>query len=194
MKSQNGYPVIASNRTTGGLPRLRKWIIPGTDRHVYLRDGSAGFLLVHLALWFSEAIERIGLGIWDDWGWAVRPVRGQVAGYSNHAAGCAVDLNATRHPRGVSLRTFSLSQVVAIRARLLLYRGCLRWGGDYRNSPTDGMHFEIVKPIGDVEKRALTLANTPRGRRILAANPGAWEVISSGTKMQGQPQPGTKAT
>src|SRR4051812_28143633 len=98
MKSQNGYPVIETNRTTGSLPRLRKWIIPGTDRHVFLRDGSVGFVLVHLALWFHNTIERLDRGVWDEWGWAVRPVRGQTTGYSNHAAGAAEDLNATLHP------------------------------------------------------------------------------------------------
>jgi hypothetical protein len=181
MLSQNGYPVLQTNRTTGALPRLRKWIIPGTNRHVFLRDGSAGFLLVHLALWFHERIEPIDRGTWDDWGWAVRPIRGQTTGYSNHAAGCAVDLNATLHPRGVSLATFKkIGQVALIRARLLFYRGVIGWGGDYQHSPIDGMHFEIRKNMTATERLARRLSTSPRGRQILAANPGAADVIWDG--------------
>ena len=95
MQSQNGFPVLATNHTTGPLPRLRKWVIPGANRHVYLRDGSVGFLLVHFALWFHETISRLDQGVWDEWGWAVRNVRGSSTVISNHASGTAVDLNAT---------------------------------------------------------------------------------------------------
>ena len=106
--SQNGYQVLLANNPTGPLPRLRRWQIGGTGRAVTLRDGSAGFLLAHVAHWFHANIEAIDTGILDDWGWAVRPVRGQTTGYSNHASGTAIDVNATRHPRGVAtLRTFT---------------------------------------------------------------------------------------
>lgn len=178
--AQNGYSVIETARFVGPLPRLRVWRIPDTDRHVSLRDGSAGFLLVHIALWWHERIEPVDQGILDDWGWAVRPVRGQTTGYSNHAAGTAVDLNATRHPRGVSLaRTFKAWQWVRIRARLRLYRGALRWGGDYQRSPVDGMHVEIVKPLPVVERIARRLARRGRGARVCEANPGSRAVIYS---------------
>lgn len=180
LTAQNGYPVLETNRTDGTLPRLRRWVIPGTGRYLYLRDGSVGFVLVHLALWFHERIERLDLGVWDDWGWAVRPVRGQASGYSNHAAGAAADLNATRHPRGVPVAsTFTGRQLRAIRLRLMVYAGVIRWGGDYAYSEPDGMHFEVIKPLAVVEKLARRLMRTPRGRRILAANPGAADVIRS---------------
>lgn len=178
MYAQNGYPVLETNRTTGPLPRLRQWQIPGCDRHIYLRDGSVGFVLLHLALWWHETIHPLDVGVWDEWGWAVRPVRGQTSGYSNHAAGAAEDLDATLHPRGrVLAATFKAAQVVRIRARLLMYRRVIRWGGDYEHSPIDGMHFEVVAPIGRCERLAKRLATTPRGRRIAAANPGAVGVI-----------------
>jgi hypothetical protein len=178
--SQNGYPVIESARTAGPHPRLRTFNIPGVKRTLNLRDGSVGFLLVHLALWWHETIHRLDTGTWDEWGWAVRPVRGQSSGYSNHAAGCACDLDATMHPRGVSIfKTFSLKQIALIHARLVVYRGCLRWGGDYQHSPQDGMHFEVVRNMAAVEKNARRLMKTPRGKRILAANPGLQAVILS---------------
>lgn len=176
----SGWPVLETNRTTGPLPRLRKWVIPGADRHLYLRDGSAGFLIIHFALWWHEKLERLDLGVWDEWGWAVRPVRGQTGGYSNHAGGVAADLNATRHPMGVPAgNTFTDSQIKKAKRRLRLYRGLLIWGA-FWNRP-DAMHVECANysQFKKIEKRARRLARTPRGRRILAANPGAREVIFS---------------
>jgi hypothetical protein len=177
--SQNAYSVLFDNRIDGGLPRLRKWVVPGADRHFLLRDGSAGFLLVHVAHWFDAEIERLDTGQWDDWGWAVRPIRGQSTGYSNHASGTAIDLNAVRHPRGkATASTFTGGQIDAIRRRLKMYDGCLRWGGDYQSTP-DGMHFEIDQPLKDCERVARALLERPRSKRILDANPGAREVILS---------------
>lgn len=177
----NGWPVLLDNRTDGPLPRLRKWVVPGANRHFYLRDGAAGFVLVHLLLWFHERVERLDSldPTWDDWGWAVRPVRGMTTGYSNHAGGVAADANATRHPIGVPVeRTFTKRQIVAIRRRLRLFRGLVVWGGDWRRP--DGMHFEVsAAPLSQVERLARRLMLTPRGRRILRANPGAKAVILS---------------
>lgn len=182
--SQNGWPVL-EQRTTGSLPRLRKWIVPGTGRHLVIRDGSAGFLLVLLTLWFHERVQRIDEGIWDEWGYAFRPVRGQSGGYSNHASGTAIDLNATRHPLGVAgTFTFRVGpRKVAAYARVRLhlarvFRGTIRWGGDYSNR-VDAMHFELNQPLAACEARARLLTKTKRGRRILAANPGAKDVIFS---------------
>lgn len=177
----NGHTVLESNRTTGSFPRLRKWIIPGTGRHLYLRDGSMGFILIHVALWFDETIERLDRrgDQWDEWGWAVRPVRGQTSGYSNHAAGAAEDLNATRHPRGVSVyKTFTRRQIRKIERRMRWFRGIVIWGGKWRTP--DGMHFEIAPvTLKRCEQFAKLLMKTPRGRRILKANPGAKEAILS---------------
>lgn len=184
--SANGWPLLTS-RTTGTLPRLRKWIIPGTDRHLLIRDGSVGFLLVHFALWWHERFNPLTGGVWDEWGWAPpRPVRGQTTGFSNHCSGTAADLDATEYPRGIPvLSRISAVNVARIRARLLLYRTLtghpvLRWGGDYRNVP-DGMHVEVndATAMSQCEEVARRLMRTPRGKRILAANPGAAEVILS---------------
>lgn len=179
--SVNGWPVL-DNRTTGRLPRLRKWIIPtagdrAADRHLYLRDGSAGFLLAHLALWFHESVERLNTGTWDEWGWASRPIRGGTA-ISNHASGTAMDLNATQHPMGVPVaRTFTPAQVRDIRRRLKLYGGRIDWGGEW--SRPDGMHFELAPgtELPGVEHRARQLIDSPRGERVLAVNPGALAII-----------------
>lgn len=175
--SSNGWQVLDAD-TTGPYPRLRAWKLPGVDRKLKLRDGSAGFLLSHLALWFDEDLERLDVGTYDDWAWASRPIRGSTS-ISNHASGTAIDLNATQHPMGVATsKTFSKAEIDKIHKRLAFYQGCIRWGGDYQNRP-DGMHFEINKSMGPVEKRARELLNTPRGKRILEANPGAKQVIMS---------------
>lgn len=176
--SQNGYPVL-DNDTTGKLPRLRKFLIPNTKRHLLLRDGSAGFLLAHMAMWFDATIEPLDPEKqWDDWGWAPRDIRGSTT-ISNHASGTAMDLNAAKHPMGVATsKTFNVSERAKIHKRLEFYRNTIRWGGDYQSRP-DAMHFEINKGIGLVEARAKQLTTSPRGRSILEANPGLRAVIYS---------------
>jgi hypothetical protein len=178
VNSQNGWLVLDSD-TSGPQPHLRKWVVPGTKRHLLLRDGSAGFLLVHMATWFDDVIEDLdNEKTWDDWGWAPRPVRGGSTP-SNHASGTAMDLNATKHPMGVATsKTFSPAEIAKIHERLSWFRGCIRWGGDYQNRP-DAMHFEINKPMASVQARARTLTKTPRGKEITRANRGAWTVIFS---------------
>lgn len=172
--SQNGWPALPD-----GDRRLYVWTVPTKhgDIRIRLRNGSAGFVLCHLLLWFAEVVERITGGVLDDWGWAWRPVRGQSTGLSNHAAGCAFDVNALRHILG-HRGTFARWQQIRIRARLLWLRGVVRWGGNYRTR-VDEMHFEIVKPLGDCERLARLLMKTPRGRRILRANPSQRAVILS---------------
>lgn len=161
--SQNGWVVLEANQT-------RKWVIPGTGRHLVLNPDHAGFILAHNALWYHERVERLDLGVWDEWGWAVRPIRDSTV-TSNHASGTAEDLNATRHPLGVpASRTFTPAQLARIRRRLRWLR-VLRWGGDYQGRP-DAMHWEIDATPDQVRRRAAVLRLTPRGRRILKANPG----------------------
>jgi hypothetical protein len=168
--SENGYPVLDAD-TTGRAPRLRSFIIPGVNRKLLLRDGSCGFLLVHLTMWFDFAIESVDTGGLDDWGYARRQIGGS-SKWSNHASGTAIDLNATKHPQGVATRaTFSKEEIASIHKRLKFYDDCIRWGGDYSGTP-DGMHFEINRLLAAVEKRAQALTNSKRGKAICDANPG----------------------
>jgi hypothetical protein len=172
--SQNGFRVL----DPGARP-LRKFEVPGVNRTLNLRDGSAGFLLVHNAVYIDRFVERLDLGVWDDWGHAVRPVRGQSSGYSNHASGTACDLNATQHPRGVATkRTWTPHQVTLIHRRLKMYDGTLRWGGDYVRVP-DAMHWEVVGSLAACERVAKRLMRTNIGKEVLAANPGLRAVILS---------------
>lgn len=193
-RSINGWQLLGSG-LTGQLPRLRRWTVPTpgvpsrvvhhidadpTVRQLVLRDGSAGFLLVHLALWFHEKVERLDLGVWDEWGYAPRPIRSGTVP-SNHGSGTAMDLNATRHPFHVpTSRTFTTKQVRAIKLRLRLYGGLIDWGGAWRVENQDAMHFELApgSSLAAVERRARLLTHSPRGKRVLAANPGALATIN----------------
>lgn len=175
--AQNGWPVIFQRES----PRLHKWIIPAKTGETYFvfRNGSAGFLLAFLALWFAERIEPLKGKIWDEWGWAVRPIRNQTSGYSNHAPGTAGDFNATEHPLG-KVSTYKKWQYARIR-RFLRRRlkGAIRWGADY-NGRKDEMHFEIVQDLAYCEKLARWLMKyTVRGRRLIKANPTQKKVIMS---------------
>ena len=162
--SQNGWTVLSSPSQT------RQWVIPGADRSIRLQNGHAGFVLAHFLLWFHETIERINTGIYDDWGWAYRAIRGATKGYSNHASATAVDIDAVKHP--LSARgTFKPWQYVRIRAHLLWMNRVIRWGADY-SGRKDEMHFEINAGAAAVNRLAKRLANTPRGKRIREANPG----------------------
>lgn len=170
--SQNGWPALQADSkylTTINIPTKQ-----GVVR-LRLRGGSAGFLLAHMILWWADRVEPVIGKILDDWGYAYRPIReGQTL--SNHSSGTAADVNATRWPLGTDHMPAWMK--VRIRARLLLYRGCIRWGGDYHYR-LDQMHLEINKNLTTCEKRARRLMRSPRGRRILAVNPGLREWILS---------------
>lgn len=178
-KSQNGWEALSS---TSEL--LYSWTVPGGaegNTRLRLRHGSAGFLLCHYAMWFDARVEDLQDnyqdGALDDWSFAYRPVRGYSDTLSNHSSGTAIDLNATEHPLGVD-GTFSAMETALIRKRLDLYAGCLRWGGDYQGR-RDSMHVEVNLPLAACEKVARQLLDSPRGVRLLDANPGQRAVILS---------------
>lgn len=96
---------------------------------------------------FNTEVEPIAGDVLDDWSWNFRPIVGMTTGYSNHASATALDLNATRHPRGVR-NTFTPSQQGALhRIQSSITdaagRPVLRLGMDYRQAPVDDMHFEL---------------------------------------------------
>jgi hypothetical protein len=120
-----------------------------------IRPGDVATILTEVARRWHAEVEPLDLpGEHDEWGWAFRPVRGKSSGYSNHASATAIDLNATRHPRGVPVSdTLTSAQVSRIRAILAsMYdkdygASIVRWGGDYKTSPPDAMHFEIANGV-----------------------------------------------
>lgn len=177
-RSQNGLPVLGTD-TDGPLPRLRKFIIPGTGRHYVLRDGAVGFLIALWVLIYHETVERLNIRgePWDEWGHTIRDIAGS-DDITNHASGSAADTNATRHPLGVR-DTYTPAQRRRMRRMLVfIFRGCLRHGEFYVHR-VDGMHVETNAPFAKLERHARRLTRSKRGRRLLAANPGLREVIYS---------------
>lgn len=127
--SQNGWPVHVNQSKLVPLSYVTGRVASG-DVHT---------ILAHFCAWFDRNVEPITKG--HSWGYAYRAIRGQASGYSNHASGTAIDLNAPKHPLGSS-GTFTAAQAAAIRKQLERYDGALRWGGDY-NGRKDEMHFEV---------------------------------------------------
>lgn len=156
---QNGWPVIEAASGVG------RYTIPGTPYQVTARPGDTSVILLDWLGFIHHQVEPLLVpGVW---GWAVRPVRGQSSGYSNHAGGDAVDASAPRHPLGTGLDTWKPSpqSVQRIRRRLLSYTavapGTFRWGGDY-SGRLDTMHGEC---LGTVASRRV-LADAIRGHRL----------------------------
>lgn len=177
-----GHPTL-TNALTGPYPRLRKFELPSANRFLVLRDGSVGFLLCHMALWWNKEVHALNAphDKWDEWGYAPRPTRGQTRFASEHFAGAAMDLDATRHPRGVALnRSLDSNTTTHIRNRVNDYHGCIGWGGNYHRV-IDGMHFEWGQnaSLSDMEHQAKLLIHTPLARIILRSNPGLLAVINS---------------
>lgn len=175
--SQNGWVCLPSDS-----PKLHTWVIPARtgEFRLRLRNGSAGFILAHLALWIAETVEPVRGAVTDDWGYANRLIRGSETIQSNHASGTAMDINAMVHPLG-QRGTWTPAQVRQVKRRLDWWAmgGTVRWGETY-SGRIDPMHFEINQPLARCERVAKRLVRlTPRGKRIVRANPGQRAVIWS---------------
>lgn len=171
--AQNGWVGIES----ASSPLLHVWRIPckGGIREVPLRRGSAGFLLCHFAMWWDDTISPVMGGIFDEWGWDFRYI-GNSDTLSNHAPGTALDIDATEYPQGRYNLTQHQRSLIA--RRMSFFKGTLAHGAFYRTT-VDEMHVEIAEPMESVQRMARSLADSDRGKRLLAANPGQRAVIFS---------------
>jgi len=143
-KSQNGWPASPIQSEIG----IKVFVIPGTDTKIRCQK-HAGKILAAFAGEFHAQVEPIEGGVFDDWSYAYRDVRGSDSVLSNHSSGTALDLNATKHVLGAE-DTFSKKQVKVIRELCDKYG--IRWGGDYKGRK-DEMHFEIVESLDEVKAR-----------------------------------------
>ena len=133
--SQNGWPASSDRSAIG----VKNYMVEGTQIYLAVATAAAPLLLA-FAKWFNEHIEPLAGKVWDEWGYAYRPVRGQTVMLSNHSSGSAIDLNSATHPR-LKPNTFKPDKVALIRAECK--RLGLRWGGDYSVAIVDEMHFEV---------------------------------------------------
>jgi len=143
-KSQNGWPASADQKEID----IKVFKVEGTDRKMRLQK-DAGVILTALAAEFHAQVEPIDEGVFDDWAYAYREVRGSDSDLSNHSSGTAIDLNATKHPLHAE-NTFTKQQAATIRELCKKYG--VRWGGDYTKRK-DEMHFEIVETPDEVKER-----------------------------------------
>ena len=156
-----GWPVIKD----GNSPMLKLFTIPGTKRKMRLRK-DVGPYLVAFASEYHEQIAPIDEGTFDDWAWS--PLRDGRASsrVSDHCAGVAIDLNATKEGSQSKSNTFWVRHPLkARRMRQLLkkYR-LLEWGGDYKRF-WDPMHLVIKRPnVAQVKAEMKALGITPSGR------------------------------
>ena len=131
--SYNGWPASKDQAEIG----IKAYKVEGTSLKLRCAEKVAP-LLINFAKEFNELIEPLEGGIFDDWGYAYRDVRGVPGKLSNHASGTAIDLNATRHPLG-KVGTFDAAKVPMLKALVKKYG--LTWGGEWTRP--DPMHFEI---------------------------------------------------
>jgi len=143
-KSQNGWPASKDQKEIG----IKIFKIKGTDRKMRLQK-DAGVILAAFAAEFHAQVEPIDEGVFDDWAYAYRDVRGSDSDLSNHASGTAIDLNATKHPLHAQ-NTFTKQQAATIRELCKKYG--IRWGGDYAKRK-DEQHWEIVETPEQVKQR-----------------------------------------
>lgn len=148
--SQNGWPVYDDAHFK--------------DHAVYTKVEGVGFwsanadvalVMDDFTQKYHDRIEHITLPVaewpgYDDWSRALRPVRGQTTGYSNHGSCTARDLNSTRHPRGVhgtytDLKRKGLRELVNDSLYLVDGASVLRDGEFYQTGTIDGMHVEANK-------------------------------------------------
>lgn len=135
-KSQNGWDASDNPDEID----IKLFPIKGTDLRIRCNK-LAGVILQAFTQEFHEKVEPVEGGVFDDWSYAYRPIRGKTIGLSNHSSGCAVDLNATRHPLNRK-GTFKPELVKIIKELCKKYH--LRWGGSYKSRP-DEMHFEVIE-------------------------------------------------
>lgn len=194
-RSQNGWTVLDE-----APPRVE--LVPGVT--VPVLPGDVAWLFQRVARYIHEHVEPLDTPVYeggrrlptDDWGWAKRPIRDQETGYSNHASGTAIDLNATQHPRGVK-RTWAATEVAMVDRHLAEYEGVVRWGEHYQTT-VDGMHFEIIGTPTQVrrvrvklqtadaerEREAAEAARDQEDDMFLATHSGRYFVVDGAGKRQ----------
>ena len=144
-KTIHGWPVIFMQSD----PKLKLFTIPGTKRKIRLHK-QLGPYLVAFASEYHKQIAPIDTGTFDDWGWS--PVRTGRASdkISDHCAGVAMDLNATKEgSQGSASLTWWKNPVR--RAKLASLRKkyrLLEWGGDYSAKNRDPMHWTFKHGVG----------------------------------------------
>ena len=95
----------------------------------------------------------------DDWGYAHRDIRGRPGVLSNHSWGLAIDLNATKNPMtGDGHNHTDMPPWVPPLGKSYGFS----WGGDYKGSRRDPMHFEFLGTPADAAVLIAKHAKPPK--------------------------------
>lgn len=118
---------------------------------------AAAFTAAFNEIWLAfgksqEAINKAGLNEFNG-GYNPRKVRGSATKWSNHAFGCAIDINATENPLGATKGNMPQEAIDAF------CRQGGMWGGWY-GGRQDWMHFEFVDNGGRQPKNPAPTGNT----------------------------------
>jgi len=170
--TQSGLSVIDNYGPPALTPNP---VVPGTSVKILggIRAGDLTTVFLYLAARFDREVEKLDQGgESDDWGYSKRDIRGG-SGWSNHAGGAAVDLNALRHGQGRA-NTFTSDQIHAV-GLILNDLQIIEWGARWSGESVDEMHFQLragqldALPIVAAKIRAGQLPNVPA--ELLSAPP-----------------------
>ena len=149
-KSENGWPVIES-QSDRNLVVTR---IPGTGTPgIPLRvQKDCAPLLSYVAGRVHAEVSNLKLGnkpgYQDEGGYNLRKMD-YGSSYSNHASGTAIDLNWSRYP--MFKKRMSKKERTAAEAIASELSEVIRWGGNYRPTRVDEMHWEISPGVSVAE-------------------------------------------
>lgn len=163
--AQNGWTASANKADIGVDPNFS---VAGVKFPGGVKAGDVATVLHYVASQFHERVEPLHDG-WC-WGWAYRAIRGGTTNLSNHAAGCAIDINAPKHPLG-KRGTFGAEQVKTITAIVAECEGVVRWGGSYSSRP-DEMHFEVIGKSDAVARVAAKFRGGAPGAELRRGSTG----------------------
>ena len=149
--AQNGWPVAKRADLD-----VHNYLIDGANQHFAMCSKAAPVLAAFLKE-FNTMVEPINKAgtVFDDWGFNELELIPNTRDYSNHAAGCAVDVNATKHVWKAPTSGFTSMQESMIDGLCRKYG--IRWGWRYLHGFKDPMHFEIIESQAVVAKRIVTM-------------------------------------
>ncbi len=124
-------------------PPLTTWAWPGGAGSATTRAGDATTVLQYLAHIYNLKVESIREPLLDDWSYNKRQITGGTS-WSEHAAGTALDINATDHPYKTSAeQNFTQTQIRVIEGILSDLEGAVEWLRGW-----DPMHFQLARDTG----------------------------------------------
>lgn len=152
--AQNGWPVVSPDSCV-------PLVVDSVRFPNGVLRGDVAYLLTDVATQWHRRVERLIKG--HCWGYAKKRI-GKTRVWSNHAAGCAIDINAPEHPDNTHPRqTLTTEQIDEIHAIERRYDGTVRWGGDWEDP--DPMHWEVVGSASQCARVVAKLKGQPELRR-----------------------------